>query len=66
MLNGWQKVSECMDCSAELLLQRKPSDIESALRVIAEALVISPYSEQLLERKAEALFMVCNPNCTSV
>lgn len=53
-----QKVSECMDCSAGLLLQRKPSDIESALRVIAEALVISPYSEQLLERRAEAVFML--------
>ncbi|KAJ8444076.1 hypothetical protein Cgig2_025077 [Carnegiea gigantea] len=52
------KFSECMDCSAELLLQRKPSDIESALQVIAKALVISSYSEQLLERKAKALFMM--------
>ena len=58
MSNDWQRVSECLDRSAELL-QRKPSDIESAVGVIADALVISPYSEQLLAHKAEALFRVC-------
>jgi len=48
-----------MDRSAELLQQRTMDEAESALSIITEALVISPYSEQLLERKAEALFMVC-------
>lgn len=55
----WQKASEFMDRSAGLLLQKTFSDAENALGVIAEALVISPYSEKLLESKAEALFMVC-------
>lgn len=53
-----QKASEFMDRSAGLLLQRTLADAESALGVIAEALIICPYSEKLLESKAEALFML--------
>ena len=48
-----------MDRSAGLLSQKTYDDAESALGLIAEALVISPYSEKMLESKAEALFMVC-------
>lgn len=53
-----QRASEFMDRSAGFLLQKTFSDAENALGVIAEALVISPYSEKLLESKAEALFML--------
>ncbi|XP_021843285.1 uncharacterized protein [Spinacia oleracea] len=53
-----QKASEFMDRSSGLLLQRTLVDAESALGVIAEALIISPYSEKLLESKAEALLML--------
>ncbi|XP_074321258.1 uncharacterized protein LOC141657812 [Silene latifolia] len=53
-----QKVSECLDRSTLFLRQKTFGDTESALKIIAEALVISPYSEQLLESKAEALFML--------
>jgi len=49
-----------MNLSAKLLQQRTFTDVERALGVIAEALVISPYSEQLLAHKAEALFRVCD------
>lgn len=54
----WQKVFECMQHSAELLQQRLPND---ALQLIAECLLISPYSEKFLEMKAESLFMVRVP-----
>ncbi|KAL2941973.1 DnaJ-like protein subfamily C member 7 [Bienertia sinuspersici] len=53
-----QKASDFMDRAAGLLLQRTIADAESALEVIAEALVVSPHSEKLLESKAEALFML--------
>lgn len=55
----WQKVSECMQHAALLLKRGAPNDAESALQVIAEGLLISSYSEKLLEMKAESLFMVC-------
>lgn len=55
----WQRVTECMQHSAELLRQGAPNDAESALQVIAEGLLISSCSEKLLEMKAESLFMVC-------
>lgn len=51
-----QKVSECMLRSALLLKSRTSTEAESALEVIAEALLISSNSEKLLEMKAEALF----------
>lgn len=54
-----QKVADCINRSAKLLEQRTHDAALSALDVIAEALLISPYSEKLLEMKAEFLFMVC-------
>ncbi|OVA12942.1 Tetratricopeptide TPR-1 [Macleaya cordata] len=57
-LHKAQKVAGYIDRSAELLEQRKFSDAENALRIIAEALLISPYSEKLVEMKAEALFVL--------
>ncbi|XP_073259637.1 uncharacterized protein [Populus alba] len=53
-----QRVSECMQHSAELLKRGAPNDAESALQVIAEGLLISSCSEKLLEMKAESLFML--------
>ncbi|RDX64417.1 DnaJ-like subfamily C member 7, partial [Mucuna pruriens] len=53
-----QKVSDAINHSAQLL-QRTVSDAESALEHINEALMISSYSEKLLEMKAEALLMLC-------
>ncbi|PON59103.1 N-terminal acetyltransferase A, auxiliary subunit [Parasponia andersonii] len=53
-----QKVSECLDHSAEFLQRKRSSDAESALELIAEALKICPYSEKLLEMKAESLFLI--------
>lgn len=48
-----------MNRSAKLFEQQTSDAALSALDVIAEALSISPYSEQLLEMKAESMFMVC-------
>ncbi|EOY32761.1 hypothetical protein QUC31_019276 [Theobroma cacao] len=53
-----QKVSACMHQSTELLQRRTSDDAESALKLIAESLQISLYSEKLLEMKAEALFIL--------
>nr|GMD64757.1 tpr repeat-containing thioredoxin ttl1 [Ipomoea batatas] len=52
------KVSECMKQSATLLGRRMSNDAVCALAVIADALVISPCSEKLLEMKADALLML--------
>ncbi|KAK4276298.1 hypothetical protein QN277_019262 [Acacia crassicarpa] len=54
-----QKVLEFINHSVELLQRRMTSDTDSALEQIKEALMISSYSEKLLEMKAEALFMLC-------
>ncbi|XP_042483664.1 uncharacterized protein LOC122064035 isoform X2 [Macadamia integrifolia] len=59
--NGLQKaqqVAQHIDRSIELLHQRKQSDAEKVLQIVAEGLSISPYSEKLVEMKAEALFML--------
>ncbi|XP_048446313.1 dnaJ homolog subfamily C member 7 isoform X2 [Pyrus x bretschneideri] len=53
-----QKVSECLNLSAEPLLWKTSTNAERALQLIDEALVISSSSEKLLEMKAEALFAV--------
>ncbi|KAK8645361.1 hypothetical protein V6N13_119195 [Hibiscus sabdariffa] len=53
-----QKLSESMRHSALLLQSKTPSDAETALEVIAEALQISVYSDQLLEMKAEAFLIL--------
>ncbi|KAL2329199.1 hypothetical protein Fmac_022626 [Flemingia macrophylla] len=54
-----QKVLDVMKHSAQLLQRRTSSDAERALEHINEALMISSYSEKLLEMKAEALLMLC-------
>ena len=58
VFNGWQKVSELINHSDELLQRRIAADAERVLKHINEALMMSSYSEKLLEMKAEALFMV--------
>ncbi|XP_038900579.1 uncharacterized protein LOC120087763 isoform X2 [Benincasa hispida] len=52
-LQNAQKVSECMKRLAELQLRSTSSDMQSALELISEALVISSCSEKLHEMKAE-------------
>ncbi|KAI3512205.1 hypothetical protein L1887_19474 [Cichorium endivia] len=52
-----QKVTECIKQYTELP-RRTSEDLESALRVIDEALKISNYSEQLLQMKADILVML--------
>eukprot|EP00258_Populus_trichocarpa_P018115 XP_006381002.2 uncharacterized protein LOC7496120 [Populus trichocarpa] len=53
-----QKVAECTNRSAKLLEERTYDAAVNALDAIGEALSISPYSERLLEMKAEFLFML--------
>ncbi|GAB2287054.1 hypothetical protein Dimus_021440 [Dionaea muscipula] len=53
-----EKVSELMKHAEELLQEQPCTDAHGALQVIFEALVMSPYSEKLLEMKAEALFIL--------
>ncbi|MBA0690674.1 hypothetical protein Goari_008336, partial [Gossypium aridum] len=53
-----QKLSECIHQSAVLLQSKTSEDAETALEVIAEALQMSSYSEELLEMKAEALLIM--------
>ncbi|XP_020275832.1 uncharacterized protein LOC109850267 [Asparagus officinalis] len=55
-----QQVADLTGQSAELLLRRTSNNAAKALNVIAEALSLSPYSEHLLEMKAEALLMMRN------
>ncbi|XP_050227198.1 uncharacterized protein LOC126676908 [Mercurialis annua] len=57
-LQKCQKVAEHMDQSAKLLDKRTSDAASSALDLIAEALSISPYSESLLEMKAESMFVL--------
>lgn len=57
-LTGFQKVADLIKQAAELLGGRTSSDSDSAISVIGEALMISPYSEKLLQMKVEALLMV--------
>ncbi|BAU00669.1 hypothetical protein LR48_Vigan442s011600 [Vigna angularis] len=59
LLQKTQKVSELINHSEELLQRRTADDAEKALEHINEALAITSYSEKLLEKKAEALFMLC-------
>ncbi|XP_043806236.1 uncharacterized protein LOC110599645 isoform X4 [Manihot esculenta] len=54
----WQKVSECLQHSAELLQRKTSGDAGSALELILEASTISPFSETLLEMKATSLFLL--------
>ncbi|KAL2347936.1 hypothetical protein Fmac_001936 [Flemingia macrophylla] len=59
LLKKTQKVSELINHSDELLQRRTAADAERALEHINEALMISSYSEKLLEMKAMALYMLC-------
>ncbi|XP_047159020.1 TPR repeat-containing thioredoxin TTL1-like [Vigna umbellata] len=54
-----QKVSDVINHSAQLLLRRTSTEAERALEHIDEALMISSYSEKLLEMKAEVLLTLC-------
>ncbi|XP_068657736.1 uncharacterized protein [Aristolochia californica] len=61
--DGLQKakqVSEYMNQCTKLLQQRTSDNAVKSLELIAEALSISPYSECLIEMKAEALLMLRN------
>lgn len=51
---------ECTSRSAELLKLRTSDAAADALQCIAEAMLISLYSEKLLEMKAQALCIVCD------
>ncbi|KAJ8751176.1 hypothetical protein K2173_016357 [Erythroxylum novogranatense] len=53
-----ERVSELMLHSTELLQRRAYDDAGRALEVLDEALATCPYSEKLLEMKAESLFML--------
>lgn len=44
--------------AAELLGRRSTSDIDCAVSIISEGLMISSYSEKLLQMKADALLKV--------
>ncbi|XP_057998823.1 uncharacterized protein LOC110662685 isoform X2 [Hevea brasiliensis] len=55
-----QKVSECLQRSAELLRRKTSCDAGSALELILEASTISPFSEKFLEMKATSLFLLRN------
>ncbi|KAG5123051.1 hypothetical protein JHK82_029788 [Glycine max] len=59
LLQKTHKVSELINHSDELLQRRIAADAERVLKHINEALMMSSYSEKLLEMKAEALFMLC-------
>ncbi|KAL9143189.1 hypothetical protein ABFS82_14G219800 [Erythranthe guttata] len=53
-----EKVAEYMKQAAELLRRKTSNDIDSAVSVISEGLMISSYSEKLLQMKVEALLML--------
>uniref|UniRef100_A0A1J3ITN3 DnaJ-like protein subfamily C member 7 n=1 Tax=Noccaea caerulescens TaxID=107243 RepID=A0A1J3ITN3_NOCCA len=53
-----QRVSECMHEAGCRLQLRTSTDVEKALEILDESLLISPYSEKLLTMKAEALLML--------
>lgn len=54
-----QRAFECMHEAGCRLQLRTSADVEKALEILNESLLISPYSEKLLTMKAEALLMVC-------
>ncbi|GMI63337.1 hypothetical protein HRI_000003000 [Hibiscus trionum] len=53
-----KRVDDLVISSTARLEQKSSSAASSALDMIAEALSVSPYSEKLLEMKAEALYML--------
>lgn len=55
-----KKVAECMSQAAELLGRRSTNDIDCAISIISEGLMISSYSEKLLQMKVDSLLMLKN------
>lgn len=55
-LKKTQQLDEYSDRASELLAKANATDSTSALRLINEALLFSPYSERLLEMKVQSLF----------
>ncbi|CAL9759983.1 unnamed protein product [Musa acuminata subsp. burmannicoides] len=53
-----QQVADYMVQSEELMLKKSSNEAAKALQIIIEALFICPYSERLMERKAEAFLML--------
>ncbi|KAK9128832.1 hypothetical protein Syun_017629 [Stephania yunnanensis] len=53
-----QQLANYLDRCTELLRRKTCPDAESALKIIADALIIGPYSEKLLQMKAEALLVL--------
>ncbi|KAG7555045.1 DnaJ domain [Arabidopsis suecica] len=53
-----QRVSECMHEAGRRLQLRTSTDVEKALEILEESLLISSYSEKLLTMKGEALLML--------
>lgn len=53
-----QRVSECMHEAGYRLQLRTSTDAEKALEILEESLLISPYSENLLTMKGDALLML--------
>lgn len=53
-----QRVSECMHEAGCRLQLRTSTDAEKALEILEESLLISPYSENLLTMKGDALLML--------
>ncbi|XP_078447062.1 heat shock protein DnaJ with tetratricopeptide repeat-containing protein [Wolffia australiana] len=59
--DGLQKVklvADCMERASSLLQKGTASDATAALQTLSDALLISPYSESLVQMKAEALLML--------
>ncbi|CAN0901818.1 DnaJ homolog subfamily C member 7 [Linum grandiflorum] len=54
-LQKTQKVMECMQRSTELLERGTLNDAGTAVEVISEALLISPFADKLVEMKAKGL-----------
>ncbi|CAH2072901.1 unnamed protein product [Thlaspi arvense] len=57
-LRPYSRVSECMHEAGSRLQLRTSTDVEKVLEVLEESLLISPYSENLLTMKGEALLML--------
>ncbi|KAI0531321.1 hypothetical protein KFK09_000874 [Dendrobium nobile] len=59
-LEKTQKLNDLINQSSTLLTKRTPDDATKVLEIISEAFSIAPYSEILLEMKAEALVKLRN------
>lgn len=57
-----QQVADHVGQVEEILQKRASNEVTKALQLVTESLLISTHSERLMERKAEALLMVCSLN----